>query len=1071
MQLENRLHPQNYTLESTHLEDIRSFFWWDGELKEEDELRATIDSEVPFAVLLEALAADHPYDLPMIVSSAHLGSEEREHKNHKHVMAIAVVNETKLEVAHGLAKSIVEVAQLQMKDSEVEHFTIILKTLAAAKDQIEVEFGGLHFDFHPIQANEQYLKWIEDNTVVRPHAGDPEAMRPCPQKRGPFTDKRKCEGAISPPTQKGSRVWSDEMAKAVMRMAIHKMSTRHLAALLLCMFLSQRPFERPGAELASHMAGDSPEDSPEEDPLPELEEELPFALASGDLQQFSATVQESHLQPVPQFHQPDLQGPTGPDQRVVALPLRERSDPTGLRRLGMELKQRLMQNLATPIKDSLELPYLLVNKALVDKSNPAMCLALLVTLDLVDYVNPAMFWTRTSWMWSSSFWTFGPMAFYSNKPYEFYTTTASGKCTSTFNSGNTYKSAWSTGCQFEDFSNATRSLGEVSCGVPDSSQPTDMESLLRQLVSTLGGERKSQVPTWSGAPNLLRQWLKSLGLWEQETSLPKSKWGLRLYAALTDDAKRIADTVPMDELVTERGYSAILTALMSKYKPYLEAVGPSSVDSFLYLGERGPKESFAAYLARKEVQRQELESQIGEKLQTLVAGRVLLRQANLTEQQQQLLALKMTTLATYEEVIQSLRPLDRLDSLAKAGGLPGAATTTNKTYMTAEPYDYDYFDEDEEEEDGEADDYDYEEDGDSVEDGMLQFEDREYDEMEAVYVQAYNDVRKDLRSRRNERGFVNHRGKKQKGSGKGGRFRRKGRGKGRGGKAPKRDDSFVRGTEQELLARTRCFNCQELGHISRNCPMKPSKKQGGGTNFVTVGTGPKASPKAPTSSTMMTSRTTSSIFVFSKVNSEATQRSLTRAIYACVRCRANQCVVDTAAEDAVTGSQAYEAMVEELASLGLRPVPVKQQGIPCAGIGGQAQLRLVADVPTCIAGLLGIIRFSVIEDTENFVTPPLLPISYLEAVGSTLDFIHDVYTTQDGHSTVMTRLPSGHRAVSLFEFDITPWNLPPEHRVNGFDPFVLPAGRSSHSFLGGSGIGGIGFCCSFAWLDFRRSDP
>eukprot|EP00913_Durusdinium_trenchii_P011529 g10824.t1 len=95
-------------------------------------------------------------------------------------MAIAVVNETKLEVAHGLAKSIVEVkfaacaqvAQLQMKDSEVEHFTIILKTLAAAKDQIEVEFGGLHFDFHPIQANEQYLKWIEDNTVVRPHVAE-----------------------------------------------------------------------------------------------------------------------------------------------------------------------------------------------------------------------------------------------------------------------------------------------------------------------------------------------------------------------------------------------------------------------------------------------------------------------------------------------------------------------------------------------------------------------------------------------------------------------------------------------------------------------------------------------------------------------------------------------------------------------------------------------------------------------------------------------------------------------------------------------------------------------------------
>ena len=50
--------------------------------------------------------------------------------------------------------------------------------------------------------------------------------------------------------------------------------------------------------------------------------------------------------------------------------------------------------------------------------------------------------------------------------------------------------------------------------------------------------------------------------------------------------------------------------------------------------------------------------------------------------------------------------------------------------------------------------------------------------MEAVYVQAYNDVRKDLRSRRKERGFVKHGRRSPSGSSS----PKKGRGKGRGKK-------------------------------------------------------------------------------------------------------------------------------------------------------------------------------------------------------------------------------------------------------------------------------------------------
>ena len=48
-------------------------------------------------------------------------------------------------------------------------FVCMSRIQASCQEQIEIEFGGLDWEWHPIQANEKYLKWIEDNVVVRPH--------------------------------------------------------------------------------------------------------------------------------------------------------------------------------------------------------------------------------------------------------------------------------------------------------------------------------------------------------------------------------------------------------------------------------------------------------------------------------------------------------------------------------------------------------------------------------------------------------------------------------------------------------------------------------------------------------------------------------------------------------------------------------------------------------------------------------------------------------------------------------------------------------------------------------------
>ena len=55
------------------------------------------------------------------------------------------------------------------------------------EEQVEVEFGGLEWEWHPIQANEKYLKWIEDNVVVRPHARHSKSPRVCGGNASPIS--------------------------------------------------------------------------------------------------------------------------------------------------------------------------------------------------------------------------------------------------------------------------------------------------------------------------------------------------------------------------------------------------------------------------------------------------------------------------------------------------------------------------------------------------------------------------------------------------------------------------------------------------------------------------------------------------------------------------------------------------------------------------------------------------------------------------------------------------------------------------------------------------------------------
>ena len=313
-----------------------------------------------------------------------------------------------------------------------------------------------------------------------------------------------------------------------------------------------------------------------------------------------------------------------------------------------------------------------------------------------------------------------------------------------------------------------------------------------------------------------------------------------------------------------------------------------------------------------------------------------------------------------------------------------------------------------------------------------------------------------MQNRRKERGYVKHRGRREDRHSSSPRrlrtssssrphrdkpsFRQSGSGS--------RHNKMLRGNAEDLQSRTRCYNCRELGHFARDCPLKGSGKGSAARlgKFGQAGEFCRVPWGVGASSVYMQH----SISNVPSLSNPVLNRIVT--IYAGVRVKGCEALVDTAAEDAVIGDRSLLALQKELTTHGLQTVSVVSSvdALPCAGIGGEATSCGVVDVPTAVAGPLGIVRFTVLKDNDRFQTPPLLPISYLEAIRSIIDLSRDELSTPDGHKTATQRLSSGHRAVNILDFRTTPWKLP-SNLCNsiGRDPFALPPG----SVFGGGECG------------------
>lgn len=333
--------------------------------------------------------------------------------------------------------------------------------------------------------------------------------------------------------------------------------------------------------------------------------------------------------------------------------------------------------------------------------------------------------------------------------------------------------------EVEEESFATGQGGQASGGMT-ASGTADFVSRDRDPPPQFSGENPETT---------FRSFEKAVRLWQWETDIPERKQGAKLLRALSGTAKLAVEDMEFDEVATTEGVKNIMTKLREFYKPHLEIALPRAFETAVYGQVRQQKESFVEHVTRMDRNFVNLGKE-GVTLPDGAVGYIIYRQSSLTEQQDHKVLTWTEGRYTRSDIVAALRKLDKV--------------VKDKPKST-------YFEDRGEEDKGIREDADEESDGEHVylAEGDLN---KIYEEPEIVEALAsYREVRQALKDQKKGRGFF-----PAQSFGKGGFG---------GGKGKSKTKVHV----EQLKLRTRCWNCDRIGHWSNECrePRRKDGSQGG----------------------------------------------------------------------------------------------------------------------------------------------------------------------------------------------------------------------------------------------------